>query len=222
MNFKAKLILVVCSIVTVVTIRAANAMECGDVQLPHTIKDTSAPSIECIGTFHDLMKLAWFHGQRIDFPETIQAILLQETQGGRIRTDARQEQFEWAAYGVMQIQPETARYIMECILKHPDEDVPEDDIIIKLMLKSNDNFSIQLAVTYFKYLYDVYVEQGNHPGVAWRMALLAYNIGPGKLKEQGMGYDPNMYLDGIRKNLEIVRAYNKAYNLGKITPRQGL
>jgi|GEM_PF-6241798 len=188
----------------------ATNLRCSEIELPNTIKDTSSSSIKCISVFHDLMRLTHHYGSLIGFPETMQAILLQETQGGRIRTNKHQEIYEWAAYGVMQIQPKTAQYTLECIL-HKDE-IPDENTI-KLMLKTNDNFNIHLSTVYFKYLYDKYVSRGNHTGVAWRMAVLAYNIGPGKLKSHGMAWDPNEYLDGIRKNLKVVRAYNNAYGL---------
>lgn len=185
--------------------------ECSTVtELPATIKDINAPSIECIGRFHDLMKMANHYGHLIGFPETMQAILMQETQGGRIRTDSRQEQLEWAAFGVMQIQPATAKWVLECLL-HKDN-VPDENII-KGMLKTNDSFSIHISAVYFKYLYDRYIKRGNHTGVAWRMALLAYNVGPGKLDEMGMQYDPNQYLNGIRSHIKIVKVYNQEYNL---------
>jgi len=82
-----------------------------------------------------------------------------------------------------------------------------------LLLKNNDNFSIHLATLYFKYLYDMYVDRGNVSGVAWRKALLAYNVGPGTLNEYGMNFDPNDYLNGIRDHLKILKEYNHTYQL---------
>jgi len=211
MEKEMKQLLLLVVLVLVPATNVYSQQECTNIRkLPQTIKDVNAPSIECIGRFHDLMSMANHYGKIIGFPETMQAILLQETQGGRVRTDKRQEQYEWASFGVMQIQPETAKYILECLLHK--ENVP-DVPTLKMMLKTNDSFTIHLSTVYFKYLYDKYLDRGNHSGTAWRMALLAYNIGPGKLTEQGITYDPNKYLDGIRAQIKLVKVYNTTYHL---------
>jgi len=182
--------------------------------VPNSIKDLTAPSIKAIYTFHDLMKLSHQYGELIGFPETMQAILLQETNGGRVRktSSKSRNRFESASYGVMQIQPDTARYIMVTILGQDEKKIPPEHEL-KLLLRNNDNFSIHLATLYFKHLYDMYIKSGNLSGVAWRKALLAYNVGPGTLKEYGMNFDPNDYINGIRDHLKILKEYNKTYQL---------
>jgi len=181
---------------------------------PDSIKDMTAPSIKAIYTFHDLMKLSHRYGKLIGFPETMQAILLQETNGGRVRKTPSKSKntFEQKSFGVMQIQPETAKFIMVNILGQDESKIPPMHEL-KLLLKNNDNFSIHLATLYFKYLYDMYVDRGNVSGVAWRKALLAYNVGPGTLNEYGMNFDPNDYLNGIRDHLKILKEYNHTYQL---------
>ena len=58
-----------------------------------------------------LMKVAYQTGKEIGYPETIQGLLLRETNGGRYRGAAQAAQND-PCYGVMQIKLETAKFVL--------------------------------------------------------------------------------------------------------------
>jgi len=178
---------------------------------PDTIKDETSLDIVAFHRTHELICLTHNISKPYGFPETMQAILRQETGVGKFKTSARVEKLEWAAFGIMQIQPKTARWVLEVLMGA--HDIPKDDVMLKVKLQTDPSFSIHIASVYFHHLYNRYLDKGFSTGASWRYAVLAYNIGPNKLAKMNYDYDPNKYLDHIRSKLKIVRAYNEAYEL---------
>ena len=182
---------------------------CSNLDMYQSIKDSTSPDVVSFHKTHRLICLIHNISKPYGFPETMQAILRQETDIGRFKTTDRVEKLEWAAFGIMQIQPATARWVLISLMGA--KDVPKDDATMILRLKTDPTFSINIASLYFKYLYDMYVNKGFSSGASWRYAVLAYNIGPTKLAKMDYEYDPNGYLDHIRDKLKIVRAYNDVH-----------
>lgn len=178
---------------------------------PKTIKDETSPDIVAFHRTHELICLVHYISKPYGFPETMQAILRQETGVGKYKTPKHVEKLEWAAFGIMQIQPTTARWVLVELMGA--RDIPKDDNMLKVKLQVDPAFSIHIASVYFHHLYNLYLNKGFSTGASWRYAVLAYNIGPTKLANMNYDYDPNGYLNHIRDKLKIVRAYNEVYGL---------
>jgi hypothetical protein len=139
-----------------------------------------------------ILKIAETEGQKIGYPETIQAICLQETLAGYLgRYGDKDKSKNLRSYGVMQLTLGTAKYIMEKHFKF--NFFGSDDEIIEALVK-NDTFNILLGRVYFKYLLDKF--EGEH--LQWSKAVLAYNVGPGNVRKYGLSFDPNNYLEMVK------------------------
>ena len=199
-------------VLLLLTFIATAKSECNS-GVPQTIENINIPSAKnverCIKTFDELMEISYSIGKLVEFPETIQAIVLAETNGGKIRTPMvnkkSKKKQHWISFGVSQVHPNTAYFVLKDLLKV--KNVPSK-IELKQILNNDDVFSIHISTVYFKYLYDYYVDRGNASGVAWRLAVLAYNTGPGSISSSGFNHDPNNYVTKVRKRVEIARAYN--------------
>jgi len=164
----------------------------------------------CILVYEDLMRMAYRYGEVIGFPETMQAILLQETMGGRIRTSQRTAEFKWAAYGCMQINPLTAIGVLKKL--HPDQ-APKTKGEMILMLRNNDSFTMQIAMHYFKQLYTGYINNGFSSPIAWRYAITAYNAGPKNFRDWNYDTTRTAYLANIRKKLSHAKSFNNTFGV---------
>lgn len=163
-------------------------------------------------THDQLMMVAYSKGAEIGFPETIQGILQQETRAGRFgRIGNKNATVRYKSYGVMQIQPDTAIFILKKLWKWTDEEVPPlGELIIQLV--TDDIFNIELGTSYFEYLVNYY--GGPDAYLAWSKAVLAYNVGPGRFQDFGFSFDPNNYIKGVQsKIIKLVRPFNLKYNL---------
>lgn len=146
-----------------------------------------------------LLHHAFNHDNKNEYPETIQGILLQESKAGKLRTTGSGYFDDWRNdyYGVMQIKFTTAKWI---IRKTFDYDM-YGDVQLLLLLINNNKFNIQIGTIYFKYLMKSF--DGN-----WKKAVLAYNVGPGKVRECGLNYDPNKYVNGVNNHIKTLRSIN--------------
>jgi hypothetical protein len=163
-------------------------------------------------THNQLMVIAYKKGLAIGYPETIQGILQQETRAGKLgRIGNKGSTVRYKSYGVMQIQPDTALFIMRKLWKMNKQDIPSlHELIVRLLL--DDEFNINLGTSYFSYLIDKF--GGSEAPLSWTKAVLSYNIGPGRYYERGLEFDPNNYIEGVKNNIEtVVRPFNEKYNL---------
>lgn len=130
-----------------------------------------------------ILNLAKEEGEKFDFPETIQAIALQETIAGHLGpVGDLDKSFGQRSYCAMQIKLSTAREVVE---KYQLGIYPTDEELLAELL-TDDRFCIQVGATYWWMLY-------NQLG-SWRQAVLAYNVGAtGSYR----GYDPNDYVNKV-------------------------
>lgn len=146
-----------------------------------------------------LLQIAENEGKLVGYPETIQAILLQETNAGKIGSGAfgiigdHSLGFGKKSYGVMQVRLATAK---DVIRRNPDiaKAYTDEEIIIGLV--TDPLFCIRIAALHFRWLTKRYV---NGHRITWRQAVEAYNAGLGNI-EAG-----RKYLGGVRKYITNLR-----------------
>jgi len=141
-----------------------------------------------------LLAVARAEGILIGYPETIQAILLQETLAGKLgKTDYGyvgdlNKAIGKKSYGVMQVQLGTAKDALKHMgILHKFRS--DEEIIVALM--TDPTFCIEIATWHFKWLLD--------RGLSWKDAVRAYNAGPGDLPAG----DP--YLKAIWTRIQTIR-----------------
>jgi hypothetical protein len=115
----------------------------------------------------------------------IPAIIHQETKSGKLG--------RWGdggdSLGVGQMQKE-ARRIAARMLYGKDHGMSDQMLAYKI--KTDDRFAVKMTAAYYKYLLDMF--HGNRD-----MAILAYNVGPYRVKEYGLSFDPNNYLRKVKR-----------------------
>lgn len=186
----------------------------------HIDQNTSARPIEVAASapvlHHNLasnLKKAYFVGREIGNPETIEAILLQESTGRS--TDPignKNAPVGKRSYGLMQLQVVAARSILGREPKLVQQYFPgrkyssiADEEIIALLL-TNDEANIRIAAHHFK----LYL---NLCDGDWNKAVAAYNTGIGGVNniENPAEYQ---YVVSIKTKLESeVRSFNRKNNL---------
>jgi soluble lytic murein transglycosylase-like protein len=132
---------------------------------------------------NELLNIAFQEGKKIGIPNTVRAMLLQETnagQMGRIHDKGK-------TFGVMCIKVSTAREILNS---------SESYDIIRKQLIYDDYFNIKVAVKYLKYLLELFNDDINK-------AVLAYNVGLGRVRKYGMRFDPNKYLAKVKSKISV-------------------
>ena len=127
-----------------------------------------------------LMKLAYDEGIKIGYPNTMRAILLQETKAGLLG----KYHDNGTSFGVMCVQLPTAKDMLGGVMYN------NEFLTNKLM--NDDVFNIKIATKYFNYLIEYF--NGD-----WDKAVLSYNVGMGRVKKHGFKFDPNNYLSSIKK-----------------------
>jgi len=154
-----------------------------------------------------LMRVAYQIGKEIGYPETIQALLLRETNGSRYRGPAKAAQND-QCYGVMQIKLNTAKFVLTKIWGLPKSDILPDHRL-RQKIHNDDVFNIKIATSYFKYLLSRY------SGAAqWDKAVLSYNTGSYRLREDGKVYDPEGYVESVRTAIKTdVQKFNTKNNI---------
>lgn len=144
--------------------------------------------------------------ERYGHHETMQAILLQESNGGLDTTIKSHK--GTGSYGLMQLQIIAARSVLS---KYPDireqyfpgrtmESIKNKEIIT--LLVDNDDANIHIAIHHFN-LY-LSIVKGN-----WTKAVAAYNMGIGNALKIA-SHDNNPYVISIRSKMQtVVKQFNK-------------
>lgn len=156
----------------------------------------------------DLQLLALIIGSEVGYPLAVQAILHQESLSGAFgKYGDVNSPFGKKSYGVMQIQLNTAKYILTKML---NKKLPPTDEELIVRLVTDDEYCIRLGAIYFKYLFEKFSEEKDYR-TRWRKAILSYNAGIGNVKKYGFSYDPNRYLKKtIYKIHNVIRPYNRS------------
>ena len=154
-----------------------------------------------------LMRVAYQEGKKTGYPETIQGLLLRETNGGRCRGVAKAAQND-QCYGVMQIKLDTAKFVLAKIWGLPKSDLLPDHQL-RLKIRDDDAFNIKIATSYFKYLLARY----SGP-TRWDKAVLSYNIGSYRLPDNDRADGPDGYVKSVRTLINTdVRRFNAVHNI---------
>lgn len=161
-----------------------------------------------------LITLAYHVGKRIGYPETIQAILIQETRAGAFGNRIGDTNLPMGkrSYGVMQMKVATARGILKI---HPSmvtanfparkslKRVRDEEIIIKLI--QNDVFSLQLAAFNFA--------DHRKKSKSWSQSVVAYNTGQGAANRIKNHKEHIYYKHVLRRIINEVRPFNTQIGL---------
>jgi len=161
-----------------------------------------------------LMEMAYYIGKDVGFPETIQALLLQETHAGAFgdRIGDINLPVGKRSYGVMQMKVSTAKKVLtaypELVTKYfPTRKtlsrVREEELIIKLI--QDDEFSIHLAALNFAI--------HRKSSKSWSQAVVAYNTGQGAANDIENPKEHEYFIHIINRLIKEVRPFNKAAEL---------
>lgn len=148
-----------------------------------------------------------------EHPETLQAILLQETNGGRAeRIGNRSSPVGKRSYGLMQVQVVAARSILQ---RYPEvltkyfktrtyKSLADEEIITLLL--ANDEANVRIAAYHFK----LYLSLSNNN---WAKAVAAYNMGIGNAGKINNHADVK-YVREIKHKIDtVVRKFNQNHGL---------
>lgn len=148
-------------------------------------------------------------------PEVLQAMLMQESNGGTHPTliGSPNAPISQRSYGVMQVQVATARHTLKRYEHLRDKYFPSREIDrvsdkeIRSMLLTNHRANIEVAAV----LFDLYLQISN--GSVDR-AIAAYNVGIGGVKK--LRSPSNFkYVREVRQKLKtVVKPFNEQYGLG--------
>jgi hypothetical protein len=160
-------------------------------------------------SYSRLMHVAYQEGVKIGYPETLQAILLRETNGGRYRGSAVSHRNN-QCYGVMQIRFDTAKFVLTTLWRVPKSDLPSDTQL-RRKIRDDDAFNVKIAASYFKYLISM------HTGSAqWEKAVVSYNTGASSLPDKGRAYERNGYVRAVRRLMTTdVGRFNSLHGIGE-------
>lgn len=154
-------------------------------------------------------------------PEVLQAMLMQESNGGTHPTlvGSPNAPISKRSYGVMQVQVATARHTLERYEHLRDKYFPNRDIKrvsdkeIRMMLLKNHAANIEIAAV----LFNLYLQISN--GNVDR-AIAAYNVGIGGVKKL-RSPSKFKYVREVRQKLKmVVKPFNEQYGLGTTKPIQ--
>jgi hypothetical protein len=184
---------------------------------PVTLQEDSPPP-PTNGKYNEeqvrLLTLAYQIGSTIGLPETVQAILIQETQAGAYgdRIGDTNLPLGKRSYGVMQMKVATARGILK---KHPKivhryfpkrkvlKKVRDEEIIIELI--QNDAFAINMATLNVAY--------HRKRSKSWSIAVIAYNTGQSVANKVKNPKAHKYYKHIVRRIINNVRPFNKEFGL---------
>jgi hypothetical protein len=156
-------------------------------------------------TLEENLILAYKVGEEVGHPETIQALMLQETNAGRAGLVDNNLPPNKRSFGIMQMQPGTAKAVLNQYPELRDQYFPgyraiTDRSIITLLLTNNEA-CIRIAAYHYKDLMER--ARGN-----WSKAVASYNLGIGGV--QRIRDVANFgYVQSVRTKLKsIVRPFN--------------
>lgn len=153
----------------------------------------------------DNMRKVFEIGSEIGHPETLQAILLQESNGGLAKQGHK-------SYGLMQVQVVAARSILTRVPElrtqyygdRPISDISYAELVYLLM--HNDEANIRIAAHHFKLYFRLV-------GQDWDKAVAAYNAGIGGVRKIQNPAEFR-YVVEIRDKLQrVVRPFNHKQQL---------
>lgn len=157
-----------------------------------------------------VLELARIIGDEIDFPETMQAIAIQETMLGAFgnKVGDRNLPVGKRSYGVMQVKAPTARYVMhqfphlkdEYFGDRPLRQVMDEEIIVLLM--TDDEACVVIATHYLKH--NLRLAKGN-----WSRAVMAYNQGWGRARKADNPRQFHYVQTILRRITKDVRPYRE-------------
>lgn len=164
-------------------------------------------------TMAHYLKTVYIVGREVGNPETLQAILLQETRGGQTEPIGNKESpVGKRSYGLMQVQVVAARSIFQRVPSLVERYFPDrkystiaDEEIIALLL-TNDEANVRIAAHHFK----LYLQlcKGD-----WERAVAAYNAGIGAVNNIPVPAEFD-YVVKVKAKMESdVRAFNRKNNL---------
>lgn len=156
----------------------------------------------------DNMKLAYAIGSEIGHPETMQALMLQESGGRSALVGNKTAPINKRSYGIMQVQIVAARSVMQRYPDIVDRYFPNRSAssitnheLVDLLL-SNDEANIRIAAYHFR-LY-LSIAKGN-----WDRAVAGYNMGIGNAIHLSDPADVG-YVVGVKQKLnKIVKPFNR-------------
>lgn len=160
-------------------------------------------------------------GSQYGHPEVLQAMLLQESNGGTHPTliGSPGAPPNKRSYGIMQVQIATARSILKRynylqVEYFPDRTVGEvSDRELKVLLLTNHRANIEIAVV----LFNLYLQMSN--GNVDR-TIAAYNVGIGGVQKL-RSPSKFKYVREVRQKLKtVVKPFNEQYGLGTTKPTQ--
>ena len=150
---------------------------------------------------HRVLDIAKLEGQEAQFPETIQAIALQESLAGAAGRHGDKHFKDWKkrSYGIMQVRFVTAKWILH--LKFGSHIYTDAGLLHNLTY--NDKFNIFVGRIYFEYLYNRF--KGHD--MRWTKSVLAYNFGIGNVLKHGLSKDPNDYVKKVHQRIKSLRTH---------------
>lgn len=155
-------------------------------------------------------------GQEVGHPETLQAILLQESSGVTPPLKSKLPSLT-VSYGLMQVQINSAKSVLARFPELMERYFPQRSVKnvtnkeVMDLLVTNDDANIRIAAYHFN-LY-LALSNGN-----WDRAVAAYNVGIGAVKRIG---NPSQfgYVKDIKKRLHMIKPFNHLNDLGeKVEP----
>jgi hypothetical protein len=192
----------------------------------HLLRDQTSPFVEAqterlrftnagifSATMAQSLKTVYMVGREVGNPETLQAILLQETRGGQTEPIGNKDSpVGKRSYGLMQVQVVAARSIFtrtpavyERYFPNRKYNTIADEEIIALLL-TNDEANIRIAAYHFK----LYLQLSSGD---WNRAVAAYNAGIGAVNNipKPSEFD---YVVKVKAKMETdVRAFNRKNGL---------
>jgi len=155
-----------------------------------------------------LMGIAYLIGMEFDFPETMQALLLQESSAGQAgRIGDTSLKMGKRSYGVMQVKVATARKVMRKFQSIVPKYFPtrkyykrlrDEEIIIKLI--QDDEFGIRIAALNFT------IHRANSRN--WAHAVVAYNRGQRGANKIADVKKHKYYRKIVQRLIKSVRPFN--------------
>lgn len=156
-------------------------------------------------------------------PEVLQAMLLQESNGGTHPTlvGSPSAPANKRSYGIMQVQVATARTLFR---RYEDlrkkyfadrmiRDVSDDEI--KTLLLQNNRANVEIAVS----LFNLYLSLSNNNV---DRTIAAYNVGIGAVKKL-RSPSKFKYVREVRHKIKtVVKHFNEVYGLGTMQPRNSI
>lgn len=100
------------------------------------------------------------------------------------------------ALGVCQMQPAARRIAAEVLY---GKNHGMSDKMLEYKLKTDDRFAVKMGAAYYKYLLKTF--KGDRD-----KAILAYNVGPYRVMEYGLSFDPNDYLRKVKRHAKMLES----------------